>query len=109
METFEKQIQLLGELKRYDEQKYTSLKEKVLIQEAKKKGYDKNCFKSIICDSKQNVEDVHEWYYDKREDRLYSDPEMRGGKIVYEKGKWAEIIKTMTKKEAEEKLNCKIV
>ena len=32
-----------------------------------------------------------------------------GGGIVFRNGKWAEIIPTLTKKEAEEKLNCKII
>jgi len=31
------------------------------------------------------------------------------GRVIFSNGKWAEIIPTLTKKEAEEKLNCKIV
>jgi len=31
------------------------------------------------------------------------------GRVIFSDGKWAEIIPTLTKKEAEEKLNCKIV
>lgn len=83
--------------------------EQHLIQEAKKRGLDKNDFESLSSNTNNEMYDISKWYYKESRDTLYSAPERCGGKAVYSKGKWAEIIPTMTKEEAEKKLNCKIV
>lgn len=79
--------------------------EEHLIEEAKKRGlYDSNLVK-CLSSGKINIKNVSLMpVYDKKEDELWSKYA-----LVYEKGKWAEIIPTITKEEAEEKLGCKIV
>lgn len=79
--------------------------EEHLIEEAKKRGfgngYSAKCLVSNGCH--YTVKD-NDWDYRVRTDILFN-----GTCMVYREGKWAEIIKTMTKEEAEEKLGCKIV
>lgn len=76
--------------------------EKRLIEEAKKRGYKKGNYKCLWTNDVRYDDCIPMYALD--EDRLW----LKNG-CVYSKGKWAEIIKTMTKEEAEEKLGCKIV
>lgn len=75
--------------------------EQHLIQEAKKRGLWGVPIKAINGEVYGKVFKV-DYEYD--DDCLWSEY----GR-VYRRGKWAEIIPTMTKEEAEKKLNCKIV
>nr|WP_299488663.1 hypothetical protein [uncultured Allomuricauda sp.] len=83
--------------------------EEQLIKEAKKRGFKKGARYIPILEIE--VEDPNKvWeatdafdYYPE------TDAISCGFQYIYRQGKWAEIVKTMTKKEAEEKLNCTIV
>ena len=82
--------------------------EKHLIEEAKRRGYSETNIKCLT-GIKNSFNTSYDWYYSILKDALYTMPRGNGGNTVYEKGKWAEIIQTMTKEEAEAKLNCIIV
>ena len=83
--------------------------EEQLIEEAKKRGLDKNVFKPIRKTAQPKILNIDTWSYKQERDELFTADKGNGGCVVYSKGKWAEIIKTMTKEEAEKKLGCKIV
>lgn len=77
--------------------------EQHLIKEAERRGLwdvPVKCLYHKVC--KTNKSCIA--FYNHEEDALWSEYG-----LVYQKGQWAEIIPTMTKEEAEKKLNCKIV
>lgn len=74
-----------------------------LQKEAERRGFVAGNFKCIY--SPRTIKNKEgNYFYWQDEDVLWI-----GGNACYEKGKWAEIIPTITKKEAEEKLNVKII
>lgn len=116
---------LVGEHRKVYTKRYISRKatpkeiEQHLIQEAKKRGYKGgalivslgDCFESSHCKGKKEIisKEIN-FDYDLDCDLLWVDSiDPSSSLIIYEKGRWAEIIPTMTKEEAEKKLNCKIV
>jgi len=80
-----------------------------LKNEAVKRGYMGNHISLIEGFLGSNsVELIGEYVYESNKNRLVVD--LYGCVYtVYKDGQWAEIITTLTKKEAEEKLNCKII
>lgn len=79
--------------------------EKHLIEEAKRRGFKEGVnYYSVITGNEVNKILSNLKYYE-RTDNLTDGC----GGSVYLKGKWANIIETITKEEAEKKLNCKII
>lgn len=81
--------------------------ETALINEAKKRGFEVGtCFLDIehegyeVCSDEIKICDSCE---------CLSLQFGEGNGLIYYKGKWAKIIQTITKEEAEKKLNCKII
>lgn len=78
--------------------------ETALIAEAKKRGYADGNYKCLSGGSTVK----HNDNYIFENGNLYSGWEHHFRNVIFKNGKWAEIIPTMTKEEAEEKLKCKI-
>ena len=89
--------------------------EKHLIEEAKRRGFKEGIRISrnigMIANtylntriSKTRFSSYNGFQYTKEYDYLTLE-----GFVIYKEGNWAEIIKTITKEEAEKKLNCKII
>jgi len=83
--------------------------EQALIKEAEKRGYKDSfiyCIEGYI--GSESLKLIGDYKYEKEKNRLI----IEGGDTLYtvfKDGVWAEIIPTITKQEAEEKLKCKIV
>lgn len=80
--------------------------EEHLIKEAERR-YKVPCPIQYL-DSDINVLQGYSLNYDPENDTLGASG-FGAGDFIYQKGQWAEIISTITKEEAEKKLNCKIV
>lgn len=74
-----------------------------LENEAVKRGFKEGNYKCLYSHEVNEINSLIKIYCMDL-DRLWIE-----SGVVYENGKWAEIITTLTKKEAEEKLNCKII
>ena len=77
--------------------------EEALTKEAVKRGYTTENTNCLVGSKNQKIEG--DYYYESRENRLYSDGKFRGGKVVFQGGIWATKIETITKAEAEKLLN----
>lgn len=78
-----------------------------LIQEAKKRGYRTENTKCLLKLKDQEV--TGEFCYDGRKDRLFSNGWGKGGKVLFQKGKWAKVLESITFEEAEKILGKKII
>ena len=78
--------------------------EAALIAEAKKRGFKEGVYCSFGTRGREGVLSSESFEYYSKENVLSV-----GFNAVFQLGKWAEIIPTITKQEAEEKLKCKIV
>ena len=85
--------------------------EEALICEAKKRGFKNGSYKCLSLPKyTHKVKGVY--FFDKENSRLLiGDTGNYNGNnnVVFYNGKWAEIIPTITKQQAEEKLKCKII
>lgn len=83
--------------------------ERVLVAEARARGYSQGNYKSVCSLTKDEgrlvFEDLH---YNMHDDCLYSRPDGSGGASIFEKGEWAEFITTMTIAEAEKEFQIRI-
>ena len=90
--------------------------ETALINEAKKRGFLQN-LKTVVCLYGFDKEEYQEYYsdktgtfyYEKSTDKLWIQDGSYLAICVFENGKWATIIETITIQEAEKLLNKKIV
>ena len=99
---YKKNEQVLECLKKINIDKYNYYTEKILIKEAKKRGFKEGVYYKVDNGTDYRNRCNKEFNYDRN--RLFSN-----GWALFSEGSWAEIIPTMTKQEAEEKFNCKIV
>ena len=86
--------------------------EKHLIEEAKKRGFKEGVIidnKNIYSCGDQSVTTSNEILFGHSVENMLEMWVGRNLETIYKEGKWAEIIPTMTKEEAEAELNCKIV
>ena len=77
--------------------------ELALVEYAKQQGYRKGNY--IDLKDKNIGRDISGWHYCSKTDRLYTANIDEGGDIVYEDGQWAQILETITKKEALDRFN----
>jgi len=82
--------------------------ETALINEAKKRGFKNGVWVKTINGTKKRIKGDLFFYF--KENKIMSMFDFDGmNGLIFHNGKWAEIIPTLTQKEAEEKLNVKIV
>lgn len=84
-----------------------------LIKEAVKRGFKEGVYgnNSLVRDDKFKDYLLEKGYFEYLNDTLYWSlgDEKETRRPIFFKGQWAEIIPTLTKQEAEAKLNCKII
>ena len=78
--------------------------EAALITEAKKRGFKEGVYCKSFEFNQIERTAKGQYSFGKKQEYIYY-----GGVKIFNKGVWAEIIPTITKQEAEEKLKCKIV
>ena len=79
--------------------------ESALIKEAKKRGYKNGNYKCLDLPN-CTEEVVNDFFYENKD--LWHGVSGRGN-LIFDNGVWAEIIKTISKEDAEKQLGCKII